>query len=103
VRGPGKLQLPLSLATNAAGRVYIADAATNDINKFDAQGRPLLSFIDERPKRITGIAVDRGGAIYLADYGATACVSSSPTAPGCAKCVALRPGRFAARAESFWC
>lgn len=68
--GPAKLKLPLSLAADAAGLVYIADAGTGFINKFNAQGKPLLSFSDDHLKRPTGIAVDGGGAIYVADYTA---------------------------------
>ena len=66
--GPGELSMPLSMATDATGLVYIADAGSGFIHKFDAQGHPRLSFSEAGLERATGIAVDRGGAIYVADY-----------------------------------
>jgi DNA-binding beta-propeller fold protein YncE len=66
--GPGKLRLPLSMATDATGLVYIADAGSGFVHKFDPLGGPLLSFAPEGMRRATGIAVDLGGAIYVADY-----------------------------------
>jgi hypothetical protein len=65
--GPGKLDAPAAFATDAIGRVFIADPGTGFIDKFEAKGTPLLSFEDARVRHATGIAVDSGGAIYVAD------------------------------------
>jgi DNA-binding beta-propeller fold protein YncE len=56
------------MATDATGLVYIADAGSGFVHKFDPLGEPLLSFAPEGMRRATGIAVDLGGAIYVADY-----------------------------------
>ena len=65
--GPGKLDAPVAFATDRLGRVFIADPGAGFIDKFEAKGTPLLSFEDARVRHATGIAVDSGGAIYLAD------------------------------------
>jgi hypothetical protein len=64
---PGQLDLPSSIATDARGHVYIANAGSQYIDKFEPQGTPLLSFQDDRLKHPQSIAVDRGGAIYVTD------------------------------------
>ncbi len=61
---PGQLELPVGIATDGFGNVYIADAATHSINKFTPKGGPLLSFASAALKNPGGIAVDRGGGIY---------------------------------------
>jgi DNA-binding beta-propeller fold protein YncE len=50
--------------------VYVADAGSGFVNKFDWNGQALYSFEHPRMKRPSGIAVDSGGAIYVADYSA---------------------------------
>ena len=65
--GPGQLDEPVGIATDALGRVYIAGAGTSSIEKFTASGGPLLSFGDAWIEKAVGIAVDRGGGIYVAE------------------------------------
>jgi hypothetical protein len=65
--GPGKLDAPVAFATDALGNVFFADPGAGFIHKFEAKGTPLLSFEDARVRHATGIAVDSGGAIYVAD------------------------------------
>jgi tripartite motif-containing protein 71 len=67
--GPGQLDGPTCIATDAVGRAYIADAGSSFIHKFDTDGTPLLSFQDLSLKQPQSIAVDSGGAIYVADPG----------------------------------
>jgi DNA-binding beta-propeller fold protein YncE len=64
---PGQLDQPTSIATDDRGNVYITDAGSQFIHKFQANGTPLLSFQDDRLKHPQSIAVDRGGAIYVTD------------------------------------
>ncbi len=65
--GPGQLNDPAALAVDSRGNVYIADRGSGFVHKFDAEGKPLLSFQDERLKQPAAIAVDAGGAIYVVD------------------------------------
>lgn len=65
--GPGQLDQPASIATDTRGNVYIADAGSGFISKFQPTGTPLLSFQDPRMKHPQQIAIDRGGAIYVSD------------------------------------
>jgi DNA-binding beta-propeller fold protein YncE len=49
------------------GAVYIADAGSDYVHKFQADGTPLLSFQEPRLASPDEIAVDSGGAIYVTD------------------------------------
>lgn len=68
--GPGKLQIPISLVTNSDGLVFVADAASGFVHKFDWNGQALFSFNHPRMQRPSGIALDRAGAVYVSDYSA---------------------------------
>lgn len=65
--GPGQLSRPTSFTVDFAGRVYIADAGSGFVHKFDPKGEPLLSFQEAGLRFPTDIAVDNAGAIYVAD------------------------------------
>jgi sugar lactone lactonase YvrE len=65
--GPGQLSEPVSIATDPLGNVYIADAGSQFIHKFDWQGTPLLSFQEDALKHPQWIAVDSDGDIYVSD------------------------------------
>ncbi len=65
--GPGQLDQPASIATDTRSNVYIADAGSGFIDKFQPGGTPLLSFQDPWLKHPQEIAIDRGGAIYVSD------------------------------------
>ncbi|MGA9143215.1 MAG: NHL repeat-containing protein [Candidatus Acidiferrales bacterium] len=65
--GPGHLQEPVSIATDPLGNVYIADAGSQFIHKFDPQGTPLLSFQEDALRHPQWIAVDSDGVVYVSD------------------------------------
>jgi len=65
--GPGKLNAPVAFATDTQGKLYFADPGGGFIHKFESNGTPLLSFEDSRLLHASGIAVDSGGGIYVAD------------------------------------
>jgi len=65
--GPGKLAAPTAFAADTLGKIFFADPGAGFVHKFESSGTPLLSFEDSRVRRASGIAVDSGGAIYVAD------------------------------------
>lgn len=70
-RAPGALTKPVAIAADAAGRVYVADAARREVLIYDALG--LLLSVIGGPRdlaRPVGIAVDgKGSRIYVVDRG----------------------------------
>jgi sugar lactone lactonase YvrE len=72
VRGtePGQFENPIGPALDPIGRVYFADRATSFIQKFEAAGNPLLCFESPVVRSADAIAVDSGGAIYIANLRA---------------------------------
>jgi streptogramin lyase len=69
VRGPepGQFENPVGPAMDPVGRVYFADRATRFIQKFEARGIPLLCFENPAARTADALAVDSGGAIYVAN------------------------------------
>lgn len=66
--GPGQLSWPSGIAVDAIGNVYVVEGFNRFVHKFTFKGEPLLSFQDDGIKNPGGIAVDSGGAIYVAAY-----------------------------------
>jgi streptogramin lyase len=64
---PGQLDDPVGIATDTLGNVYLTDAGSEYIHKFDPKGTPLLSFQEDPLKHPQSIAVDWEGAIYVTD------------------------------------
>jgi sugar lactone lactonase YvrE len=69
-QAPGQLDEPVGLAVDTVDRVYFADRGTGSVQKFTISGVPLLTFEDSAIRGAAGIAVDDGGAIYVADVRA---------------------------------
>lgn len=69
VRGtePGQLENPIGPALDPIGRVYFSDRGTSFIQKFEVAGIPLLCFVSAAARTANAIAVDSGGAIYVAN------------------------------------
>ena len=66
-QAPGQLDKPVGPAVDVTARVYFADRGTGSVKKFTVGGVPLLAFDDSAILGAAGIAVDSGGAIYVAD------------------------------------
>jgi DNA-binding beta-propeller fold protein YncE len=65
--GPGQLNDPVGPAVDTFGRVYLASRGSELLDKFDSAGVPLISFEADGVRHASGIAVDSGGGIYIAD------------------------------------
>ena len=65
--GPGQLADPVGPAVDTFGRVYLASRSSGLLQKFDSAGVPLISFDADGVRHASGIAVDSGGGIYVAD------------------------------------
>src|SRR6202453_1916027 len=64
---PGQLSQPSGIATNSLGDVFLADPGSAFVTKFAYEGKPLLSFQEDGMNHPAAIALDRAGAIYVAD------------------------------------
>ena len=64
---PGQLNDPGGIATDYFGNVYVANSGNRSIEKFSAEGNPLLSFQDDALKQPESIGIDSGGGIYVTD------------------------------------
>ena len=65
--GPGQLDDPVGPAVDAIGRVYFCRPGHGIRGEIELSGVPLLSFQNGSLRGATGIAVDSGGAIYVAN------------------------------------
>lgn len=70
--GPGQLDDPQSIATDAVGNVFIADAGGGFIQKFGPDGTPLLAFQEYGMDHPQWITLDSGGAIYVTNPASNA-------------------------------
>ena len=75
---PGKLYMPVNVAVDQSGRVYVSDMATCRVLVFDAEGRHLRSIgtrgdLPGQFARPKGIAVDRENRLYVVDAATQVC------------------------------
>lgn len=80
---PGKLYMPVGLALDAQGRMYVSDTASCRIQIFDGEGRHLRTLgtrgdLPGQFARPKGVAVDREGRIYVVDAAAQVCQIFDP-------------------------
>ena len=77
--GAGEWEVPVGLATDAHGNLFVADSANFRVQGLDPTGRVfLVSRADERwyqsTRRIyspTDVAIDSSGRLYVADFAAS--------------------------------
>ncbi len=80
---PGKLYMPVNLALDTQGRIYVSDLSVCRVKVFDAEGKFLRAFGGQgdlpgqfaRPK---GITVDRAGRIFVVDAASQTCQIFDP-------------------------
>jgi hypothetical protein len=65
--GPGQFDDPVSISADVIGNIYVVDAGSHFIHKFDSQGKPLLSFQEDPLKHPQWVTVDRDEVIYVSD------------------------------------
>ena len=75
---PGKLYMPVNLALDGQGNVYVSDLSVCRVKIFDAEGKFLRAFgsLGDMPgqfARPKGIAVDRAGRIFVVDAASQTC------------------------------
>ena len=94
--GDGQFTRPAGVAVDRDGNIYVSDHFNDRIEKFSASGRFLTQFgqsslatpvpgavallgaPDSGLSRPEGIAVDRDGNLYVADYGRSRVVKLAP-------------------------
>jgi hypothetical protein len=62
---PGQLSHPEWISADFAGNVFVADSGNGFVQKFTAQGRPLLAFDNGVPRSLSCVISDSGGGIYV--------------------------------------
>ena len=88
--GAGEWEVPVGLATDALGNLFVADSANFRVQGLDPTGHAfLVSRADERwyrsTRRIyspTDVAVDAEGHLYVADFAASRVQRFSVRPPG---------------------
>lgn len=68
--GSGKFQDARSIAIDGEGNIYVAEYETGRVQKFDAQGEFLDSWMTEGDTPLRGMAADRDGNVYVVRGGA---------------------------------
>ena len=72
--GPGQFNLPLSVAANRLGFIFVSDSTNHRVEKFASDGRFMLMFGTNGPKYgdfvyPEGIALLGEEKVYVADRG----------------------------------
>lgn len=66
-QGPGELTEPVGITVDLNNQVYLTERRGGMLQKFEASGVPLLAHGEVAARVATALAVDSGGAIYIAD------------------------------------
>ena len=59
-----------SIAVDDEGNLYVAEYSTGRVQKFDAEGKFITSWIAEGDTPLRGMAADRAGNVYVVRQGA---------------------------------
>lgn len=63
-----RFQMPIGVAVNNAGELWVADSKLGIVARLDAEGRPVALVGQDRLRRPTGLAWDEAaGRLYVAD------------------------------------
>lgn len=78
VTGPGQLFMPVNLALDAQGRIYVSDMAACQVFVYDADGKYLRAIgargdLPGQFARPKGVAVDKAGRVYVVDAASDVC------------------------------
>ena len=68
--GPGMMKDARSIATDAAGRIYVAEYLGGRVQVFDAGGTFITQWMVDTKMPLRGMAADRKGTVYIAQRGA---------------------------------
>jgi serine/threonine protein kinase/sugar lactone lactonase YvrE len=63
--GDGFFQLPRGIAVTGDGSIFVSDYTTGRVQKFDAAGKFVRSWISEGETPILALAADRQGRVYI--------------------------------------
>jgi DNA-binding beta-propeller fold protein YncE len=67
--GPGQFQTPHGIATDPAGRVYVADRENGRIQVFDSSGKFVAEWKGDAIGRPWAVAIGPDGFVYSVDGG----------------------------------
>jgi len=68
----GQLNLPMAVASDTAGRMYVTESGNHRVQVFDAKGQPLRMLAptgDHALKQPYGVAVEANGRVWVCDSG----------------------------------
>ncbi|MGC8668038.1 MAG: CARDB domain-containing protein [Chthonomonadales bacterium] len=68
-RGPGQVQGPMGIASDAAGHIFVADTGNDRIEEFGADGTFLRAVGEGELNQPMKAAFDASGKLYVADSG----------------------------------
>jgi DNA-binding beta-propeller fold protein YncE len=69
---PGQFNIPIGVALDSSGNVFVTDTANHRIQKFTSSGNPIITWGESGSANSqfvfpTGIAVDSSRNVYVAD------------------------------------
>lgn len=67
--GPGTMTDARSIATDAAGRIYVGEYQGGRVQVFDAEGKFITQWMVDRKMPLRALAADRKGTVYIVQSG----------------------------------
>ncbi len=65
---PGQFNQPFDVAVDQAGFVYVTDVGNKRVQKFDADGKFILTFGRNLFQKPSGIGIGSDGSVWVTDY-----------------------------------